>query len=190
MAQWTKTLFTCCTSLTTWGWSRGPTASWAAAHLAETTPGPEQSRLRKRLLRAVLWPTAARSMCAPAHFLPHTTTGMDRSLKLQFYPGSYGFIKKKKKSYIQEKKRCDFLKFFVWRVYVHMCEYAACMWCVCVLVHAPEEGSKCSPLSLSALGWKPGKKPSSPLSTPHSVLGLPGNIDHTQFVMWLSGYLN
>lgn len=50
-----------------------------------------------------------------------------------------------------------------------MCEYAACMWCVCVLVHAPEEGSKCSPLSLSALGWKPGKAQQSSVYSPLSA---------------------
>lgn len=141
MAQWTKTLFTCCTSLTTWGWSRGPTASWAAAHLAETTPGPEQSRLRKRLLRAVLWPTAARSMCAPAHFLPHTTTGMDRSLKLQFYPGSYGFIKKKKKILYTGKKKMWFFKVFCMKsICAHV--WICCMYVMCVCVSACTRGGQ------------------------------------------------
>lgn len=84
-------------------------------------------------------------------------------------------------------------KVFLYEEYVCTCVNVlhVCDVCVCVLVHAPEEGSKCSPLSLStSTRLEARESPAILLSTPHSVLGLPGNVDHTQFVMWLFGYLN
>lgn len=71
-----------------------------------------------------------------------------------------------------------------------MCARVNVLHVMCVLVHAPEEGSKCSPLSLSSsTRLEARESPAILLSTPHSVMGLPGNGDHTQFVMCLL-YLN